>query len=96
MTNKIEFEFTFLADGDHEAESKSILYKEIRVIIADLIVNRAGITKEDILDWSADVGSMKMCSQVSGWHYNVAVTVNLTEEMEVNEIGSIQNKWGGH
>ena len=96
MTNKIEFEFMFLADGDHEAESKSILYKEIRVIISDIIVNRAGITKEDILNWTAEVGSMMMRSEVTGWQYNVKVTVQLKEEMEVNEIGPIQNKWGGH
>ena len=95
-TDKIEFEFRFLAAGDHESEHKKILSKEIRCVVNDSVVNRAGITADDILNWSADAGTMKFHSDCEGWHYDVKVVVNLKAEMEVNDIGRIPWKWGGH
>lgn len=95
MTNKIEFTFRFLAADDHESEHKTVLLREIKYLMADIVSVRAGITMDDIAGWEAEAGSMKFHSGHDGWFYDVDVVVHLKEEMEVNDIGYIAWRYGG-
>ena len=97
-THTIEFKFLFLAD-EHEEQSKSILRKEIVCIIEDNVVPRTGIDMDDIEEWSAVTGPAQFHSSVSGFQYEVTVTIILKEEIEqtqADKVGYIRHRWGGH
>ena len=97
-TNTIEFNFLFLAD-EHEEECKAILRREIVNIIKDNIVPRIGIDMDDIEEWSAVTGPVQFHSSVSGFQYEVTVTIKLNAEIEqaqADKVGYINHRWGGH